>query len=90
MGHVLLISLFYGNLFQQRKRAIHSIYGRYPLIFTAPLTMWQGLYSSLFYAKKRRKILDRFLFERTDGLELPASYLVTGVQSREVVKKEKR
>lgn len=86
MGHVLLISLFYGNVPTEKKgNTLHIQH--YSLIFTAPLTMWQGLYSSLFYAKKRRKILDRFLFEKTDGLELLACYLVTGVQSREVVKK---
>lgn len=82
MRHVLLISLFYGNLFQRiKKGAIHPIIQRSLLKFTAPLTMWQGLYSSLFYAKKHEKIQDRFLLEETDRLEPTAFDLVTGVQS---------
>lgn len=43
--------------------------------------MWQGLYSSLFYAKKHEEIQDRFLLEETDGLEPAAFHLVTGVHS---------
>lgn len=56
-GHVLLISVFYGNVFQERKRSrvICSIQ-QYSLLFTTPLTIWQGLYSSLFYAKEKWKI----------------------------------
>lgn len=83
IGHVLLISLFYGNLFQQRKGEIQHD----PLLFTTPLTMWQGLYSSLFYAKKKWKILDCIWFEDTDGFELPGFNLaVTSVQGGKIVK----
>lgn len=41
--------------------------------------MWQGLYSSLFYAEKHEKIQDRFLLEKTDGLEPVAFHFVPGV-----------
>lgn len=67
---------------------MHPVIQRSLLQFTAPLTMWQGLYSSLFYAKKRGKFLDRILLEKTDGPEPPAFHLVTAVQSRTGVKKD--
>lgn len=73
---------------EKKKGAIHPVIQRSLLEFTAPLTMWQGLYSSLFYAKKCGKFLDRFLLEKTDGLEPPAFHLVTGVQSGTGVKKD--
>lgn len=58
---------------------MHPVIQSSLLKFTAPLTMWQGLYSSLFYAKKHEKIQDRFLLEETDGLA--AFHLATGVHS---------
>lgn len=38
----------------ERSRVICSIQ-HYSLLFTTPLTIWQGLYSSLFYAKGKKK-----------------------------------
>lgn len=55
-GHVLLISVFYENVFREGRRSsvICSIQ-HYSLLFTTPLTIWQGLYSSLFYAEEKWK-----------------------------------
>lgn len=54
IGHVLLISVFYGNVFQQSKRSrvICSIQHD-SLLFTTPLTIWQGCIHHYFMQTKR-------------------------------------
>lgn len=86
-GHVLLISVLWKPVSTEEGSRVICPIQHYSLLFTTPLTICQALYSSLFYAKEKWKILAWIWFYARTAMDVSCRvYMTTSVEGEETEK----